>query len=137
MFAYEKIKALATDAAQNASAWERATHFVASYLQPALEFLVPIVALACACLMVSRIRYSHVFNQWFRGRRSYQHILQLVVLFVVGSMVKELAVPLVFCGFAFGAPLRAAWSVIARRKVPDQQPPAAAAQPPGADQPAA
>jgi CDP-diacylglycerol--serine O-phosphatidyltransferase len=107
------------------------------YLQPALEFLVPIVALACACLMVSRVRYSHVFNQWFRGRRSYQHILQLVVLLVVGSMVKELAVPLVFCGFAFGSPLRAAWAMVARRNVAEPPAPATGPQPPDVDQPAA
>jgi CDP-diacylglycerol--serine O-phosphatidyltransferase len=87
--------------------------------------------------MVSRIRYSHVFNQYFRGRRSYQHILQLVILLVVGSMVKELAVPLVFCGFAFGSPLRAAWAVIVRRKPSESAPPATETQPPGADQPAA
>ena len=137
MFAYEKIQKLALGVGEGASAWQRATHFVASYLQPALEFLVPIVALACACLMVSRIRYSHVFNQYFRGRRSYQHILQLVILLVVGSMVKELAVPLVFCGFAFGSPLRAAWAMIVRRKPAEQPTPATETQPPGADQPAA
>jgi CDP-diacylglycerol--serine O-phosphatidyltransferase len=137
MIAYEKIEKLAGGAGQNASAWERAAHFMASYLQPALEFLVPIVALACACLMVSRIRYSHVFNQYFKGRRSYQHILQLIVLIVVGSMVKELAVPLVFCGFAFGSPLRAAWAMIARPKVPEQTTTSTGIQPPGADQPAA
>jgi CDP-diacylglycerol--serine O-phosphatidyltransferase len=137
MIAYPAIQSLARDLGEKATQWQRIAHGIAVYLQPALEFLVPIVALACACLMVSRIRYAHVFNQWFRGRRSYQHILQLVILIVVGSMVKELAVPLVFCGFAFGSPLRAAWGMLVRRKTPEQPTPAAGVQPPGADQPAA
>ncbi|MGE5195690.1 MAG: CDP-diacylglycerol--serine O-phosphatidyltransferase, partial [Deltaproteobacteria bacterium] len=89
MIAYPEIQEMAGGLVENATRWQRITHGVAGYLQPALEFLVPIVALACACLMVSRVRYSHVFNQWFRGRRSYQHILTLVVLCVVGVMVKE------------------------------------------------
>jgi CDP-diacylglycerol--serine O-phosphatidyltransferase len=137
MFAYEKIQLLAKSVAEDATRWQRATHVVAVYLQPALEFLVPIVALACACLMVSRVRYSHVFNQWFRGRRSYQHILQLVILFVVGSMVKELAVPLVFCIFAFGSPLRAMWAAVTRRKPPEQPAPATNIHQADADEPAA
>jgi CDP-diacylglycerol--serine O-phosphatidyltransferase len=83
---------------------------------PALQFIVPLVALACACLMVSRIRYSHVFNQWFRGRRSHRHILQLVIGAVTLFLVKELAVPLIFCLFAFGSPIRTAWAAVARRK---------------------
>jgi len=116
MIAYPEIQELtAGPLAQGAGAWERLTHACASYLQSGLEFLVPMVALACACLMVSRVRYAHVFNQWFRGRRSYQHILTLLVLIAAGFMVKELAVPLAFCAFAFGSPLRAAWSKIAHR----------------------
>src|SRR5260370_19346308 len=46
MFAYEKIQKLAMDMRPEASAWERAAHFVALYLQPGLELLVPIEALA-------------------------------------------------------------------------------------------
>src|SRR5579864_4601962 len=66
MIAYPELQDLARDAGENATRWHRIAHSVAGYLQPALEFLVPIVALACACLMVSRIRYSHVFNQYFK-----------------------------------------------------------------------
>jgi CDP-diacylglycerol--serine O-phosphatidyltransferase len=134
MIAYPEIQELTSARiASDAGAWERFTHGCATYLQSGLEFLVPLVALACACLMVSRVRYSHVFNQWFRGRRSYQHILTLLVLLAAGFMVKELAVPLAFCAFAFGAPLRAAWSKISSRSSETPPPAFPTVAPPAAD----
>lgn len=120
MIAYPEIQDRAGTLAENASAWERMTHEAATYLLPAIQFLVPLVALTCACLMVSRIRYAHVFNQLFRGKRKYQHILQLVVGAVLVFIVRELAVPLILCIFTFGSPLRAAWSAIGRWRTSEQ-----------------
>lgn len=116
MIAYPELEDLAQPVAENATAWDSIAHTFAIYALPALQFLLPIVALSCACLMVSRVKYSHVFNQWFRGRRSYQHILQLVIGLVAVFMVRELAVPLIFCVFAFGSPLKAAWATVLPRR---------------------
>lgn len=71
---------------------------------------LPLVTLAVACLMVSRIRYSHVFNQLFSGKRGRGHLIQIVFTVAVVFVVHELAVPLIFCYFAFASPLRAAWT---------------------------
>jgi CDP-diacylglycerol---serine O-phosphatidyltransferase len=109
MIAYPELEELARPLAANARAWDRLAHNGATYALPALQILLPIVALSCACLMVSRVKYSHVFNQWFRGRRSYQHILQMVIGIIAVFMVRELAVPLIFCLFAFASPVKAAW----------------------------
>jgi len=128
MIAYPEIQELARSVDDDETAWQGIVHSAALYLQPALEFLVPIVALACACLMVSRLKYSHVFNQWFRGRRSYRHILQLLIGAVAVFLARELAVPVIFCLFAFGAPLRAGWSAVWQRKT--IAPPATGATPP-------
>jgi len=119
MIAHEKIQDLAGNLGEGATTWQRMTHFSASYLEAALAYLVPIVALACAVLMVSRVRYSHVFNQWFRGRRSYRHILELVMAAAVVFLFRELAVPVIFCAFAFGAPLRAGWTRAMHRELDD------------------
>jgi CDP-diacylglycerol--serine O-phosphatidyltransferase len=121
MIAYPEIQNWANSSSADPAVWARITHSLGVYLLPALQFVVPLVALACACLMVSRIRYSHVFNQWFRGRRSHGHILQLVVGAVTVFLVKELAVPLIFCLFAFGSPLRTALAA-ARRKAGEPGP---------------
>jgi CDP-diacylglycerol--serine O-phosphatidyltransferase len=133
LIAYPGLETLARPLAEGAGMWGRISHATAEFLLSALTFLLPIITLLCACLMVSRVRYSHVFNQWFRGRRSYQHILQLVVGIVTVFMVKELAIPLIFCGFSFGSPLRAAWARAARWQTPGTTAPPAS--PPGIPDP--
>ena len=114
MIAYPEIQDLAKTTSGDASTIERIMHMTASYLLPGFQFLVPLVTLACACLMVSRIRYAHVFNQLFRRRRNYQQILLLVVAAALAFIAGWLAVPLILCIFAFGSPVRAAWSTIGR-----------------------
>lgn len=78
----------------------------------AVHIGLPLLTLAVACLMVSRIRYPHVFNQLFRGRRNFQHILQLIFAIVVIFAVHELALPLIFGYFVLASPLRALWTRI-------------------------
>lgn len=77
--------------------------------------ILPIITLVVACLMVSRIRYAHLFNQLVRGRRSRQHLIQVVVVILVMFVMPQVSVPLFFCWFAFSAPLRALWNESAAR----------------------
>lgn len=74
------------------------------------EFILPIITLAVACLMVSRIRYAHLFNQLVRGRRSRQHLIQIVAALAVMFVMPQISVPLFFCWFAFSAPVKALWN---------------------------
>lgn len=74
--------------------------------------ILPIVTLAVACLMVSRIRYAHLFNQLVRGRRSRQHLIQIVFAVAVMFVMPQLSVPLFFCWFAFASPMRALWDEV-------------------------
>lgn len=95
---------------------------LAMWLVPGSKVVMVVVTLAVACLMVSRIRYSHLFNQWFRGQRTRRHIIQLVFAAAVIFWVHELAVPVIFCSFAFGGPIRVLWTeVVARRLYRSQQ----------------
>jgi CDP-diacylglycerol--serine O-phosphatidyltransferase len=82
---------------------------VARYVLPSMSALLPVITLCVAILMVSRVRYPHVFNQLTRGHRSRIQLLQIVFALVMVFVVKELAVPLVFCYFAFSAPCRSLW----------------------------
>jgi CDP-diacylglycerol--serine O-phosphatidyltransferase len=85
-----------------------------------LVVLVPLITLGTAILMVSRLRYAHVFNQLVRGRRGRRQILQIVFSLVLVFVVRELALPVLFCFFAFSAPCRAAWQRrLKRRTVTD------------------
>lgn len=72
----------------------------------AIALLLPLITLGVAMLMVSRVPYAHVFNQFFKGERSRSQLLQLVFAIAMIFLVKELALPLLFLGFAFVAPAR-------------------------------
>lgn len=109
------LKELATS---EQAAIDRATaQAIASFLVPTIEIVLPLITFAVACLMVSRIRYAHVFNQLFKGQRNRKHVMQLVFAGMVIYLVKEMAVPLIFCYFAFASPLKALWlEVMANRR---------------------
>lgn len=95
---------------------------ISGWLIPGLVLLLPLITLAAACLMVSRIRYAHVFNQIFRGQRSRKHLIQLVFTLAAIFWMHEMAVPLIFCYYVFAAPLRAFWAkVVAPRLYKSQR----------------
>lgn len=83
---------------------------IAHHLDQWTANILPIITLAVAGLMVSRIRYAHLFNQLVRGRRSRQHLIQIVFAVPVLFMMPQLSAPLFCCYFAFGAPLKALWN---------------------------
>ena len=101
---------------------QAASQQLALWLIPTVHLVVPLLTFAVACCMVSRVRYPHVFNQLLRGQRSRQHVIQLVFTMAVVFLVQEMALPLIFCFFAFASPLRALWrEVIARRLYKSQR----------------
>lgn len=97
------------------AAWAQS---VAAWVWPVLTILLPLITLSVAVLMVSRIRYAHVFNQLVRGRRSRKQILQIVFSLVLVFVVQEIAVPVLFCYFAFASPVRAPWDKYRRTRTP-------------------
>ncbi len=85
-------------------------HDVARRAITGIAMLLPLITLGVAVLMVSRLHYSHVFSQMVNGRRSRSHVLQIVFTAAMVFLVKELALPVIFCTFAFSTPLRAGWN---------------------------
>ncbi len=88
------------------------TYTIGGWVLPAIKLLLPLITLAVAVLMVSRVRYAHVFNQLFRGQKSRRHIIQLVLTVVIIVAAHELALPVIFCYFAFAAPIAWLWKEI-------------------------
>ena len=78
-------------------------------LLPALAVLLPFITLATAVLMVCRVQYPHIFNQILRGNRGRMQLLQLVFTLALVFQVRGMAVPVIFCWFAFAGPLQAVW----------------------------
>lgn len=56
-----------------------------SFLMATILYVLPFVTLGCGLLMVSRIRYPHVVNQLFRGRKPITYLLWVGA--IVGMIV--------------------------------------------------
>jgi phosphatidylserine synthase len=62
-------------------------------------YALPFLALGVAVLMVSRIRYPHVLNQYIKGKKPFAHLIR--VLLGLGLIIwsRQAALVLIFCGF--------------------------------------
>jgi len=63
-------------------------------------YALPFSALGVAVLMVSRIRYPHILNQYLKGRKPFAYLIRVLLLlaFVIWNI--PVALVLIFCGFA-------------------------------------
>lgn len=66
----------------------------------AIVYLLPLVTLGVALLMVSRVPYPHALNRYIRGRRSFAHVVRIVLLVLVLVWKPQLTCAVVFVGFA-------------------------------------
>jgi CDP-diacylglycerol--serine O-phosphatidyltransferase len=66
----------------------------------------PLGTLLVALLMVSRVPYPHVTKQLLRGRQRFSHVVRLILLLGVVALTRELAIFLLFWGYALSMPLR-------------------------------
>jgi CDP-diacylglycerol--serine O-phosphatidyltransferase len=70
----------------------------------AIIYALPFLALGVAILMVSRLRYPHILNQYLRGKKPFAHLIRVLLLlalllaFVIWSI--QAALVLIFCAFA-------------------------------------
>jgi len=92
---------------------------VAEWPGQALQLVLPLVTLAVACLMVSRIRYVHAVNHLLRGRRGRAHMIKLVFALAVVYWQHEVAIPMILCWYAFAPPIRSLFELVLRRRTPD------------------
>jgi len=66
----------------------------------AVLYAMPCIALGVAILMVSRIRYPHLVNQYLRGKKPFGYLIKVLLLLVFVCWKPEAALVLIFCGFA-------------------------------------
>jgi CDP-diacylglycerol--serine O-phosphatidyltransferase len=110
-----------------ASFWRQDTHDMAGRV---MVWLLPPVALALGLLMVSRIRYSHLLNQFIRGRRPLRHLVLILLCLGLAVLVREITLPIAFLGYAASGPVGAVVRRWRRRPdVPTGQPPEGPADP--------
>lgn len=82
---------------------------------------LPFVTLTVAVLMVSRIRYPHILNQYLRGRKPFAYLIRAIAFLVIIIFSFEVALVLVFCSFAASGFMK--WfyyRVIAHKQTPGE-----------------
>jgi CDP-diacylglycerol--serine O-phosphatidyltransferase len=66
----------------------------------AIMYALPFLALGVAVLMVSRIRYPHVINQYIGGKKPFAHLIWLLLGLGLVVWNIQIALVLIFGGFA-------------------------------------
>jgi CDP-diacylglycerol--serine O-phosphatidyltransferase len=65
-----------------------------------VEVWATLGALVVALLMVSQVPYPHLTKQLLRGRKHFNHLMQLILAVCVIVLIQELALVLIFWGYA-------------------------------------
>jgi CDP-diacylglycerol--serine O-phosphatidyltransferase len=63
-------------------------------------YALPFLALGIAALMVSRIQYPHILNQYLRGKKPFGYLIRVLLLLAFMIWNIQAALVLIFCGFA-------------------------------------
>jgi len=69
-------------------------------LGEAIVYSLPALAMVLAVLMVSRVRYAHVVNQYIRGKKPFAHLIWILLFLGLIIWCWQLAFVVIFCGFA-------------------------------------
>ncbi|MHC4736741.1 MAG: CDP-diacylglycerol--serine O-phosphatidyltransferase, partial [Planctomycetota bacterium] len=77
-----------------------ATPAYLGFCESAIIYALPFLVLGVAVLMVSRIRYPHILNQYVKGKKPFAHLIWLLLGLGVVVWNIQVALALIFCGFA-------------------------------------
>jgi len=81
----------------------------------AITYALPFLTLAVAVLMVSRIRYPHIVNQYFKGKKPFAHLIRVLLLLAFVIWLRQAALVLIFCGFAASSFVKWLYYKVTRR----------------------
>ena len=83
-------------------------------------YALPVVLLLLAILMVSRISYGHLINQYLRPRKPFSYVTRVIVLVLLLLIEPQITALLVIYLYAFAAPIRAVWRTLLHKPDPLQ-----------------
>jgi CDP-diacylglycerol--serine O-phosphatidyltransferase len=81
-------------------------------------YALPFIALGVAVLMVSRIRYPHILNQYIKGKKPFAHFIRALLFLGLVIWSRQAALVLIFCGFASSGFLKWFYLKVIRKKDP-------------------
>ena len=86
------------------------------FFESALIYTLPFLVLGVAVLMVSRIRYPHILNQYIKGKKPFTHLIRLLFLLFVIWWRRQEALVLIFCGFAASSVVKWLYYKVIRKR---------------------
>lgn len=87
-------------------------------------YILPFVTLGAGVLMVSRIRYPHVVNQYLRGRKPITYLAWTgVIVGIIYLFGLQLALVISFGAFAISGVVRWGWLYTTRKRLFGPKPP--------------
>jgi len=86
------------------------------FCESALIYALPFLVLAVAVLMVSRIRYPHIINQYIKGKKPFTHLIRLLFLLFLIWWSRQVALVLFFCGFAASSVVKWLYYKVIRKR---------------------
>jgi len=94
---------------------------------PLLVYALPAATLGAGILMVSRLRYPHIVNVYFKGKQPFSYLIRLLLLIgLVWSTSVQTAMVLIYGYFALGSFFKWVYSRIFHRAnvltLPSQEP---------------
>jgi len=87
-------------------------------MREVVTYWAPLGGLTLALLMVSRVSYPHLTKQVLRGRRHYTYLLRIILVVFVLALAQQLALLIVFWGYALTFAVRHL-IILAQRRHPD------------------
>ncbi len=86
-----------------------------SWFAPVIIYLLPFLTAAVALLMVSRVPYLHVVNQFVRGRRPFEYLVILIFLILLLIWRLQLTLAIGSVGYAISGAIQ--WLRQRKKKV--------------------
>ncbi|MHC4310646.1 MAG: CDP-alcohol phosphatidyltransferase family protein [Planctomycetota bacterium] len=79
-------------------------------------YALPFCAFGTAALMVSRIRYPHILNQYLKGKKPFAYLIRVLLLLAFLIWNIQVAMVLIFCGFAASSFVKWFYNKVIRSK---------------------
>jgi CDP-diacylglycerol--serine O-phosphatidyltransferase len=92
------------------------TTFLYRFADNTILYALPFITLAAGILMITRIRYPHLFNQYLRGKKPFANLVWGLLAVAIIIWNPQLAMVLGFWGFAAGGFVRWLYDKITGKK---------------------
>jgi CDP-diacylglycerol--serine O-phosphatidyltransferase len=93
--------------------WPEQSHDLACTV---MLWCLPAVAAILGILMVSRLRYTHLLNQFIRGRRPVSHLVLILLTLALGVLLREIILPVGFGAYALSGVGTGLWRRLRGRR---------------------